>query len=114
MTFRYKSDDPTHAPVWADRRGVAEVDPDLVDRDDNGQVYTVRYETVNAMLLNEFLKEHKKVEAQNRKPEQEATITQLNKRCRFSRCKSQRAGSANPESERASRDESAFATNCPQ
>ena len=47
-------------------------------RDANGQIYTVRYEAVNAMLLNEFLKEHCKVEAQDRKVrEQKATITQL-------------------------------------
>jgi len=52
---------------------VAEVNPDLVVRDENGAIYTVRYDAVNAMLLNEFLKEHRKVE------EQEATITQLKK-----------------------------------
>jgi hypothetical protein len=44
------------------------VNPDLVARDADGKVYTVRYEAVNAMLLNEFLKEHRKVE------ELEATI----------------------------------------
>jgi tRNA/tmRNA/rRNA uracil-C5-methylase (TrmA/RlmC/RlmD family) len=38
------------------------VNPDLVARDDKGQIYTVRYEAVNAMLLNEFLKEHRKVQ----------------------------------------------------
>ena len=47
------------------------VNPDLVGRDAEGRIYTVRYEAVNAMLLNEFLKEHRKVE------EQEATIAQL-------------------------------------
>ena len=41
---------------------VAEVNPDFVVRDENGEIYTVRYEAVNAMLLNEFLKEHRKVE----------------------------------------------------
>jgi len=50
---------------------VEKVDPDLVARDEQGKVYTVRYEAVNAMLLNEFLKEHRKVE------QQEATITQV-------------------------------------
>ena len=49
------------------------MDPDLVVRDKNGEIYTVRYDAVNAMLLNEFLKEHRKVE------EQQATITQLKK-----------------------------------
>ena len=43
---------------------VAKVDPDLVAKDDEGKPYTVRYEAVNAMLLNEFLKEHKTVEEQ--------------------------------------------------
>jgi len=41
---------------------VAEVNPDLVVRDADGEPFTVRYDAVNAMLLNEFLKEHKKVE----------------------------------------------------
>ena len=41
---------------------VAAVDPDLVVRDKDGEIYTVRYDAVNAMLLNEFLKEHRKVE----------------------------------------------------
>ncbi|HEY6154610.1 MAG TPA: hypothetical protein VIW07_12790, partial [Candidatus Udaeobacter sp.] len=49
----------------------AAVNPDLVVREENGEVYAVRYDAVNAMLLNEFLKEHKKVQ------ELEATITQL-------------------------------------
>jgi septal ring factor EnvC (AmiA/AmiB activator) len=56
---------------------VEKVNPDLVARDDQGKAYTVRYEAVNAMLLNEFLKEHRKVEEQahiNR--QQEATIAQ--------------------------------------
>ena len=50
---------------------VAKVNPDLVVRDKNGEIYTVRYDAVNAMLLNEFLKEHRKNE------EQEAIIAQL-------------------------------------
>jgi uncharacterized coiled-coil protein SlyX len=50
---------------------VEKVNPDLVVRDADGKAYTVRYEAVNAMLLNEFLKEHKKVE------EQQATIAEL-------------------------------------
>jgi septal ring factor EnvC (AmiA/AmiB activator) len=50
----------------------------LVVRDEKGEIYTVRYEAVNAMLLNEFLKEHAKVDEQDRKiQKQEATITQL-------------------------------------
>jgi len=50
---------------------VEKVSPDLVARDREGKLYTVRYDQVNAMLLNEFLKEHRKVEGQ------EATITEL-------------------------------------
>jgi len=45
------------------------VNPDLVARDEQGKPYTVRYEAVNAMLLNEFLKEHRQVENQQRKIE---------------------------------------------
>jgi len=41
---------------------VAETNPDLVVRDEKGEIYTVRYEAVKTMLLNEFLKEHRKVE----------------------------------------------------
>jgi trimeric autotransporter adhesin len=52
---------------------VEKVNPDLVVRDAEGKVYTVRYDAVNAMLLNEFLKEHRKNE------EQEATIARLQK-----------------------------------
>jgi hypothetical protein len=51
---------------------VADVNPDLVIYDTEGKPFTVRYEAVNAMLLNEFLKEHKKVE------KQQATIGELN------------------------------------
>ena len=40
------------------------MNPDLVVRDENGDIYIVRYDAVNAMLLNEFLKEHRKVEEQ--------------------------------------------------
>ena len=59
---------------------VAEVNPDLVVRDENGEIYTVRYEAVNAMLLNEFLKEHRRVQEQTQKiQEQETTIAELKK-----------------------------------
>jgi hypothetical protein len=50
---------------------VAAVNPDLVVRDEKGEIYTVRYDAVNAMLLNEFLKEHSKGE------QLEATVTNL-------------------------------------
>ena len=57
---------------------VEEVNADLVGRDEDGKVITVRYEAVNAMLLNEFLKEHRKVEEQERNAlDQQSTITTL-------------------------------------
>jgi len=53
------------------------VNPDLVVRDEQGKVYSVRYEAVNAMLLNEFLKEHRTVqELKSTVAKQEATIAQ--------------------------------------
>jgi Chaperone of endosialidase len=64
VTFHYrnsKKDTPQFGLVAED---VAKVDPDLVVRDKNGEIYTVRYEAVNAMLLNEFLKEHRTVQEQ--------------------------------------------------
>jgi len=57
---------------------VAKVDPDLVARDEEGNPYSVRYEAVNAMLLNEFLKEHRKVEEQaDTIRQQERRLTEL-------------------------------------
>jgi hypothetical protein len=66
VTYRYKRElDPNAIPQFGlVAEQVAKVDPDLVARDEEGKPYTVRYEAVNAMLLNEFLKEHRKVEAQ--------------------------------------------------
>ncbi len=54
------------------------VDPDLVVRDGNGEIYTVRYDAVNAMLLNEFLKEHRKVQELTK--DFQATVAQLTSR----------------------------------
>src|SRR5207248_7291659 len=66
VTFRYKQElDPEGIPQFGlVAEQVEKVNPDLVARDDQGKVYTVRYEAVNAMLLNEFLKEHRRVEQQ--------------------------------------------------
>ena len=64
VTFHYKSDSKTTPQFGLFAEDVAEVNPDLVVGDRNGEIYTVRYEAVNAMLLNEFLKEHRKVEQQ--------------------------------------------------
>jgi hypothetical protein len=62
VSFHYKSDN-TNAPQFGlIAEEVASVNPDLVVRDKNGKPYTVRYDAVNAMLLNEFLKEHSTVE----------------------------------------------------
>jgi Chaperone of endosialidase len=73
VTFRYKPElDKAGVPQYGlVAEEVAEVNPDLVLRDEKGEIYTVRYEAVNAMLLNEFLKEHRKVE------EQQTTISEL-------------------------------------
>ena len=62
VTFHYKSDGTATPQFGLIAEEVAEANPDLVVRDQNGDIYTVRYEAVNAMLLNEFLKEHRKVE----------------------------------------------------
>jgi endosialidase-like protein len=64
VTFRYKREiDPTGTSQFGlVAEAVEKVNPDLVVRDEKGKPYTVRYEQVDAMLLNEFLKEHRKVE----------------------------------------------------
>ena len=80
VTYRYKKEmDPERALSFGlIAEDVAQVSPELITRDEEGKPQTVRYEAVNAMLLNEFLKEHKKFETQNRKVnDQEATIAQL-------------------------------------
>src|SRR5262249_29643738 len=61
-TFHYKSDKTSTPQFGLIAEEVAEVNPDLVVREENGEAYSVRYDAVNAMLLNEFLKEHRKVE----------------------------------------------------
>ena len=76
VSFRYKEEiDPDRIPQFGlIAEEVEKVDRRLVGRDDQGKVNTVRYEAVNAMLLNEFLKEHRTVE------EQQATINELKSR----------------------------------
>jgi len=75
VTFHYKKElDPAGIPQFGlVAEEVDKVYPDLVARDDQGKPYTVRYDAVNAMLLNEFLKEHRTVQ------EQGATIAHLQK-----------------------------------
>jgi Chaperone of endosialidase len=90
VSFRYKKDiDSERTPQFGlVAEDVAKVNPDLVVRDTDGKVYTVRYEAVNAMLLNEFLKEHRKVEkleaalrvVNDRLNEQEAKIDSVSAR----------------------------------
>jgi hypothetical protein len=73
VTFHYKKElDPDGIPQFGlVAEQVEKVRPDLVARDKEGRPYTVRYEAVNAMLLNEFLKEHRTVQ------EQKAIVAQL-------------------------------------
>jgi trimeric autotransporter adhesin len=73
VTFRYKQElDPDGIPQFGlVAEQVEKVNPDLVVRGEDGKVMTVRYEAVNAMLLNEFLKEHRNV------AEQQSTIAEL-------------------------------------
>jgi hypothetical protein len=68
VSFRYKQEiDPARSPDFGlIAEDVATVNPDLVARDEEGKIVTVRYQAVNTMLLNEFLKEHRKVEEQGK------------------------------------------------
>jgi hypothetical protein len=68
VTFCYKPElDPKGTPQFGlIAEEVAKINPDLTTRDREGKPYTVRYDAVNAMLLNEFLKEHRKVEQQQK------------------------------------------------
>jgi hypothetical protein len=71
VTFHYKSDNANRPEFGLIAEDVEKVNPDLVIYDADGKPYTVRYDAVNAMLLNEFLKAHRKID------EQQATIAQL-------------------------------------
>ena len=75
VTFRYKKEiDPAGTQQFGlVAEDVARINPDLVVRDEKGKVNSVRYEQVNTMLLNEFLKEHRKVQ------DLEATIAKQQK-----------------------------------
>jgi hypothetical protein len=87
VTFHYRNDKKRRPQFGLIAEEVAQVDPNLVARDKDGEPYSVRYDQVNAMLLNEFLKEHKKVGTQQTRIEsQEETIARL------------KAGSAKEES----------------
>ena len=80
VSFRYKKElDPKEEPQFGlVAEEVAKVNPDLVVADDQGKPFTVRYDEINVMLLNEFLKEHRKVETQDKKVQQlETTVARL-------------------------------------
>jgi hypothetical protein len=82
VTFRYKNEiDPQHVPQFGlVAEEVEKVNPDLIVRDKEGKPYSVRYEAVNAMLLNEFLKEHRTVqELKSVVAKQEAAAAQQQK-----------------------------------
>jgi hypothetical protein len=66
VAFHYKNDTTNTPQFGLIAEEVAEVNPDLVVRDKNGEISTVRYDAVNAMLLNEFLKAHRKMETQQK------------------------------------------------
>jgi len=78
VTFRYRGEiDPEAIPQFGlVAEDVEKVNPDLVARDREGKPYSVRYEAVNAMLLNEFLKEHRKVQEQEHKLQEQGRSIQ--------------------------------------
>ena len=95
MTFRYKKEiDPEGIQQFGlVAEQVEKINPDLVAHDADGKPYTVRYEAVNAMLLNEFLKEHRAVQEQQKEidalrgelKEQRAFIQKVNDKVELSK-----------------------------
>src|SRR4029079_4590825 len=80
VSFQYRSDSKGTPQFGLIAEEVAKVNPDLVVRNRNGEIYSVRYDQVNAMLLNEFLKEHNKVqELGDTVAKQEAVIAKQQK-----------------------------------
>jgi hypothetical protein len=73
VTFHYKSDAANIPQFGLIAEDVAAVNPDPVVHDENGEIYTVRYDAVNAMLLNEFLKPHEAFVKEQRKVEDQGT-----------------------------------------
>jgi Chaperone of endosialidase len=81
VAFHYKSDAKNTPCFGLIAEEVAQVNPDLVVRNKKGEVWTVRYEQINAMLLNEFLKEHKAFrEEQSKVQKLEAALAAVNER----------------------------------
>jgi hypothetical protein len=135
VTFRYKKEiDPQGIPQFGlVAEDVEAINPNLVIRDKEGKPYSVRYDQVNAMLLNEFLEEHKKVGEQQASiaqlkatvAKEEATIAQQQKDFHSGdRATTEsgedangrvgRTGGANPKSHRAPSDEYSGAGNSPE
>ena len=106
VSFRYRKefDSAGTSQLGLVAEDVEKIDPDLVVRDKEGKPYSVRYDQVNAMLLNEFLKEHKaSMEEQKRVEQLEAIVASL--------AATVKEGSANPKSERPGSDEQGGAAN---
>ena len=85
VTFRYKEEiDPDRLQQFGlVAEEVEKINPDLVARDTKGKAYTVRYDQVNAMLLNEFLKEHRAFLEERRKVQKlEGSLAQQQKQIR--------------------------------
>ncbi len=103
VTFRYKQQvDPSHKLSFGlIAEEVAKINPDLVSPDKQGKPQTVRYEAVNAMLLNEFLKEH-------------ATVQELKKEIAALTSTVKEQAAANPEGQRASADDQSSAASSEQ
>jgi len=81
VTFHYKTDKTNTPQFGLIAEEVAKESPDLVVRDKNGEIYTVRYDAVNAMLLNEFLKEHNAFLQEQKKVQNlEAALATVNQR----------------------------------
>jgi hypothetical protein len=92
VTFRYKHElDPEGIPQFGlVAEDVQKINPDLVARDEQGKPYSVRYEMINAMLLNEFLKEHRKVETLEAKlAKLEAIVEKVSAHLELSKSESQ-------------------------
>ena len=96
VTFQYNADKTNTAQFGLIAEQVAEVNPDLVVRDEKGEIYTVRYDAVNAMLLNEFLKEHHKVEQLEKQVERLASgLQKLSAQLELNKAAPQTAGNDN-------------------
>lgn len=87
---------------------MAAVNPDVIMRDKEGEIYTVRYDAVNAMLLNEFLKEHKAF------LEEHSKVQKLETALEGGEYAVKRAGRKNRESQRTSRDQQVWTASCEQ